>query len=341
MCVTANRNLPATDHFARCPRKLLSNVLDAFDKHDKSKLLMGFEIEFVLLDESFNLAKSMDQTIGYSMTAGLRTENLVVMEEIVAALELSGIEVYHFHTEIVDQFEVALSPLPPMQAIDALMMAQETIRTIFLRYGLRATMSPKPVFNGPQSGCHVHVSLNPATKDASASFLAGVLCKLKSLCAFGLANYDSYYRVAGDCAGEWVAWGTHNKDLPVRQVTLNRWEFRFLDVTANMYLSIAAILLAGMTGMKRQQPLTISDIQLVPSALPRVEAERQLQAYGVTEAMPSKLELALDSAKDDKELQGWVGTELFEQYVKVKDKEVEYFSKMTDGDRRLVFLKYF
>ncbi|KUJ07406.1 protein fluG [Mollisia scopiformis] len=341
MCATANRNLSATDHFARCPRKLLSKVLDAFDKQDKSKLLMGFEIEFVLLDETFNLAKSMDQTVGYSMTAGLRTEKLVVMEEIVAALEVSGIEVYHFHTEIVDQFEVALSPMPPMQAIDALMMAQETIRTIFLRYGLRATMAPKPVFNGPQSGCHVHVSLNPGTKDSSASFLAGVLCKLKPLCTFGLANYDSYYRVSGDCAGEWVAWGTHNKDLPVRQVNPNRWEFRFLDVTANMYLSIAAILVAGIAGMKRQQPLTISDVQLVPSALSHAEAGRQLQAYGVTESMPSKLEQALDAAKHDEELQGWVGTELFEQYVKVKDKEVEYFSKMTDEDRKLVFVRHF
>jgi glutamine synthetase len=90
-----------------------------------------------------------------------------------------------------------------------------------------------------------------------------------------------------------------------------------------MYLSIAAILLAGMTGIKRHQPLKISDIQLVPSALPRAEAERQLQVCGVTKAMPSKLELALDSAKEDKELQSWVGTELFDQYVKVKEKEVE------------------
>ncbi|KAH8592650.1 hypothetical protein B0O99DRAFT_629476 [Bisporella sp. PMI_857] len=63
---------------------------------------MGFEIEFVLFDESFNLAKSIGQTIEYSMTAGFRTDNLVVIKEIVTALELSGIEVYYFYTEVVD-----------------------------------------------------------------------------------------------------------------------------------------------------------------------------------------------------------------------------------------------
>jgi glutamine synthetase len=100
------------------------------------------------------------------------------------------------------------------------MMAQETIRTIYICRGLEATTTPKPVFNGAQSGCHVHLSLNPAV--GATSFLAGILQKLRPLCAFGLPNYDSYYRVIGDCAGEWVAWKTHNKDLPIRQFSPNR-----------------------------------------------------------------------------------------------------------------------
>lgn len=198
MCFTAHLGLAAP--LARCSRKLLYEVLYVFRDHCKSKLLMDFEIEFVLLNESSNIAESMNRMIGLSMTAGLRTKNLIIMKEIVAALEISGIEMYHFHAEGVGQFEIALSPLPPMQAIDALMMAQETIRTICIRHGLRATTAPKPVFNGPKSGCHVHLSLNPAHE--ANFFLSGILRKLNSLCAFGLPNYDSYSRVAGDCAGE-------------------------------------------------------------------------------------------------------------------------------------------
>lgn len=89
---------------------------------------MGSGIEFVLLDEPSNPAKSMDWVAGYSMTAGLRAENLVIMEEIVAALELPRIEV-------TDQLEMALSPLPPMQAIDTLMMTQGKVRTISVHHG--------------------------------------------------------------------------------------------------------------------------------------------------------------------------------------------------------------
>ncbi|EQL28330.1 hypothetical protein BDFG_08943 [Blastomyces dermatitidis ATCC 26199] len=337
MCYTSHLGL--TNPLARCPRNFLYEVLAAFEAQYQSTLLMGFEIEFVLLDESSNLAQSFDRLVGSSMTAGLRTENLVIMEEIVASLELSGIEIYHFHTETINQFEVALSPLAPIQAIDALMMTQETIRTICIRHGLQATMTPRPVFNGPRNGCHVHLSINPAPN--APCFLAGVLNKLKALCAFGLANYDSYHRVAGDCAGEWIAWGTHNKDFPIRQFGPNRWELRFLDITANMYLFTAVMLSAGMDGMKQNIILSVRDCQVVPSALTFEEAERQLRAFGITERMPKELEVSLDYAKDDKEIQNWVGPELFSQYVKVKEKEVEYFSKMTDEERRQKFLGYF
>lgn len=301
MCFTVH--LGFANPFARCPRKLLYEIKNAFEDQYESKLLMGFEIEFVPLDESSNLAQCLDRMIGYSMTASLRTKNLIIMEEIVAALQMSGIEVYHFHAEIVDRFEIALSPLPPMQAIDALMIAQETVRTICMRHGLRASMTPKPVFDGPQSGCHVHLSLNPAPEPTY--FLADVLRKPRSLCAFDLPYYDSYYRVAGNCAGEWVAWGTHNKDLPIRQFSSSRWEFGFLDATANMYLFTAALLSSGMPGIKQRRILTIRDCQVVPSALSVEEAERQLQEYGITERIPSKFEVSLDSAKCDKIITGF------------------------------------
>lgn len=334
-----NSHLGSADHFARCPRKLLSKVLHDFEDEYGSNLLMGFEIEFVLLDESSNLAKSMDRLAGYSMTAGLRAENLTIIEEIMAALQVSGIEIYHFHIEVADQLEIALSPLPPMQAIDALMLAQETIRTICIRHKLRATMTPKPVFNGPQNGCHVHLSLNPAPQPSS--FLAGILQKLKSLCAFGMPNFDSYYRVVGDGSGMWIGWGTENRDLPIRQISPNHWEIRCLDATANMYLFVAATLSAGMAGIQQKLPLNIRDCPVLPSEYTIKEAGERLSKYGITEHMPSKLELSLDSAKCDQELEGWIGAELLAHYRKVKDKEVEYFSKMTEEERRQKFLNYF
>ncbi|RYP41077.1 hypothetical protein DL767_001238 [Monosporascus sp. MG133] len=341
MCYTAHTGL--ADRFGRCPRSALRKALSAFDELcPGSELLMGFEIELVLLDsQTLCPIRSLDQTVGYSMMAGMRCQNLDIMEEIVTSLSKSGIGVYHFHVELIDQYEIALSALPPMQAVDSLVMAMETIRTVCFRHGLRASMAPKAVLRGPRNGCHVHFSISQTTDAAASSFLAGVLAKLKTLCALGLPNYDSYCRVAGDCTGEWIGWGTGNKDLPVRGVSSSRWEFRFLDATANTYLFITALLSAGMAGIRTRQMLDITDCQIVPSALSPDEAARQLQPFGITERMPTSLEATVRLARSDEELKRWIGYELHTQYFNVKQKEVEYFAKMTDEERRQKFLDYF
>ncbi|KAM0430142.1 hypothetical protein ACHAPT_006150 [Fusarium lateritium] len=339
MCATACGAIP--DVLERCPRSALRRALQAFDGFcPGSQLLMGFEIEFSLLDESYSLAKSMDETVGYSMIAGLRTENMAIIEDILAALSVSGIGVHHFHVETTDQYEIALSAMPPMEAIDSLIMAMETIRTVGLRHNRRATMAPRPVLSGPLSGCHMHLSIVPELP-AAPSFLAGVLERLEPLCAFGLPNYDSYCRVAGDCAGEWIGWGTGNKDLPIRGVSSSRWEFRFLDATANIYLFAAALISAGVAGIRENTVLKITDCQVVPSALTQDEAAKQLLDYGITKRMPTSLQQSLDAADCDEQLREWVGSGLLFQYLRVKRKEVEYFAQMAEEDRRKKLLGYF
>jgi hypothetical protein len=109
--------------------------------------LIGFEIEFVLLNEASELANPLDRIAGYSMTAGLRGSNLSMLEEILNALEASKTGVHYFHTEIADQLEIVLGPMTPVHAIDALMQAQEAIRTICVRHSLKASLTPRPVLN--------------------------------------------------------------------------------------------------------------------------------------------------------------------------------------------------
>ncbi|KAF2843554.1 hypothetical protein M501DRAFT_1021832 [Patellaria atrata CBS 101060] len=207
-----------------------------FKQLPRLKVLMGFEIEFVLLDDVFNLATSIDR------------QNLIIFEEIIAALEISRIDVYYFHTEIA-----------------------ETIRTISIRHGIRVSMTP-----------NLYLTVCKMETD---SFLAGILQKVGSLCAFDMPNLDSYYR--------------------------------------------------------RKEPLNIRDCPILAGKLGVGEARRQLGKYGITEPMRPKLEVSLDSLKEDKECETWFGSELFAEYVKVKDKEVEHFSGMTEEQRRQKFLVYF
>jgi len=224
-----------------------------------------------------------------------------------------------------------------VQAIDALMFAQETIRTIFVRHGLKATMAPKPVFNGPQNGCHMHLSLSNSSPQISDSFTAGILEKMKAICAFGMATYESYTRVVDDGAGLWIGWGTENRHLPIRKVGADHWEFRFFDATANPYLAMAATLAAGLNGIRTRMPLNFKDCSVFPQWL----TATQLRAYGITQKMATSLQETLDAVNADCDMRQWIGDRLLSMYSEVKEREIAAFDRMTDEQRRQKYLNYF
>ncbi|KAI6088623.1 glutamine synthetase [Hypoxylon rubiginosum] len=328
----------AETRFDKCPRMLLVQAVEQLEQKWGTKVLVGFEIEFVLLDESNNVVKPMDRLNGYSRTAGLRAETLDLVEEIVDALEKSSINIHHFHAEVQDQLEIALAPESPFEAIDSLVMAQEAIRTICVRRNIKATMTPKPTLAGPSNGLHLHLSLSKPEEVAANDFLAGVLSHMGSLCAFGMANYDSYVRSAGDAAGAWVGFGTDNRDLPVRKIGDCHWEFRMMDSTANPYLFVAVVLLAGLDGLKKETELAWKDCKFFPHLM---DNEWRIE-YGMDKRMPGTLKETLNHLKGDAAVKTWMMAEdLLKWYVSVKDKEVEEFEKIPDEQRRLRFLEYF
>ncbi len=320
-----------------CPRKLLANTVERLHKEHDAKILIGFEIEFVLLDENLKVPESLDRIVGSSMPTGMRsTKTLTIIEEVFDALELSNITVHHMHTEGSDELEFSLDPSDPLHAVDDLMLAQETIRAVALRHHLKATMTPKPLLQRfPTTGLHAHISISP--RNLGGGFLAGILTKLRALCAFGLPSYDSYHRVEHDGTGIWVGWGTENRDLPLRAIEPAHWEFRPADTTANFYLLLAAIIAAGSAGLKQDISLTQKDCPQFPAFLKPEEFE----SYGLKENLPNSLREAIKILKADHDITQWVGKDLMEKYVQVKEKEVEVFSEMRNEARRHKFLAFF
>lgn len=325
----------------KCPRMLLVQALERLDKEWGVKVLVGFEIEFVLLDGdgSNDVIKPLDRLNGYSRTAGLRAETLDIVEEIIDALEKSYISIHHFHAEVQDQLEIALTPEPALQAVDSLVLAQETIRAICVRRNLKATMTPIPTLAGPSNGLHLHLSLVDVDVERVSAdhFIAGVLDHMGSLCAFGMANYDGHARSVGDAAGAWVGFGIDNRDLPVRKTSDWHWEFRMMDGTANPYLFAAAVLLAALDGLAKKAELVWKDCKLFPHLM----NEKMRVEYGINNSMPVTFKEALDCLKEDAVVNAWIAKDLLEWYISVKEKEVEVFGKMTDEQRRLRFLEYF
>ncbi|KAI1359612.1 glutamine synthetase [Xylaria arbuscula] len=327
----------AKTRFDKCPRKLMVRALEQFEKQWDAQILIGFEIEFVLLDGSNNVVKPLDRLDGYSRTAGLRAGTLDLVEEIIEALERSSIKIHHFHAELSNQLEIALAPEPALAAVDSLVLAQETIRTICIRRDIKATLSPKPTFTGPSNGLHLHLSLSRPGCVPADAFITGVLDHMDSLCAFGMANYDSYGRSVSDCAGAWIGFGTDNRDLPVRKISDWHWEFRMMDSTANPYLFAGAVLLAALDGLERETGSSWKDCKFFPDMMD----EKMRAEYGIEKRMPSSLKEALDCLKNNADLTTCIGDELLSWFISVKDKEVVEFGKWTDEQRRVRFIEYY
>ena len=335
MCFVEHKE--AQETYDKCPRMLLSRALERLEREWGTKVLAGFEIEFMLLDQNSQPLNQLDRLNSYQTTAGLRGQTLDMVEEILDCLKKSAINIYHFHTETHDQIEIALSPEPLLEAIDSFILAQEAIRTVFIKHNIRATMTPKPLLEGPTNGVHLHMSVDKLATPHTENFLAGILNHMRSLCAFGMANFDGYVRIVKDAAGAWVGFGTENRDLPVRKISEQHWEFRMMDCTSNPFLFAAAVLLAGLSGLGEQVNLAWEDCKVFPHSLDEGERAK----YRLNKRMPSSLHEALESLKADAAMKTWISEDLLNSYILVKEKEVEAFQKMTDDQRRLRFLEYF
>ena len=323
--------------FSKCPRHLLSRTLDSCEEQGVS-FQVGFEIEFILFNELGQLSQDLDSLEAWSTTTGLRGEKLLMMEEIAAALDAAAIPVYHFHAEAPPQLELALEPLPPIQAVDCLAYTQETIKHICISHGYKATMAPKPLLQPSVfSSLHTHISISPA--DEEDYFLAALLQSIQSLCAFGLANYDSYERVRddSDTIGTWISWGTENRDTPIRKIDSGHWELRIVDSTANLYLFLAVAIAIGVRGIQEKRELRIQDCRMYPSVM----TPTQRQERGIEIPLPQTLNESITCMRGDSGLRMVVGEDILDLYVEVKTRDEGAFQRMNDDERRKLFIKLF
>jgi glutamine synthetase len=278
--------------------------------------------------------------------------------EVHDALASIGIQMPYFHPEsAAGQYEFVLPPLPPVEAVDTLYQARQCLGIVAERHGLRVTLHPLP-FVGAGSGAHMHVSLNSENllpdeiQEKGKHFWASVLEHMESICAFSLAEKESYGRVAVDhwTSGIWVAWGTQNREMPLRKSAENRWEIRCIDGFANMYLVLAVILAAGVRGIEEQTEEVIKDCPrkfsfLYPNGseqlltTPKNNAARltddQRGEYGITKKLPTTLEDALSALQEDEVLAGLLPESMAKNYVTMKYAEMEMLGKMEDWERRI------
>jgi glutamine synthetase len=160
------------------------------------------------------------------------------------------------------QYEIVLRHRPPLAACDAALLLRHRIRTTAAGLGLRAHYLAAQAPGQGSSG-HVHLSLNPADPrpgtgvlpEPLGAFLAGVLAAARPLTAIGAPTTNSYVRLrTAPFAPRELRWGVDDRTAAVRLAGRGpgtRLEFRFAGADATPHLVLAALLAAGLDGVRR------------------------------------------------------------------------------------------
>ncbi len=194
--------------------------------------------------------------------------------EMVLEMEKAGIPIKYHHPEVgaAGQFEIEPMLGQMSTMADATMMIKYIIHNTALKYGKTATFMPKPVYNEAGNGMHVHMLLlkdgQPVFSDDNGYshlsetahyFMGGLLKHISSLCALTNPSTNSFKRlVPGFEAPVTVGYATSNRSAVIRipayakTPALRRFELRNPDATCNPYLCYAAILMAGLDGIKNK-----------------------------------------------------------------------------------------
>lgn len=236
----------------------------------------------------------------------MRTEMLLEMKKC-------GVPIEKHHHEVATggQCELGFRFAALVQAADYLMTYKYCIKNVARRYGKTVTFMPKPLFNDNGNGMHCHQSIwkggQPTffqegtyanLSDIARFYIGGLLKHAPSLLAFTNPTTNSYKRlVPGFEAPVNLAYSQGNRSASVRiPLTGNspkakRLEFRCPDATSNPYLAFAAMLCAGIDGIKNQidpgEPLDKDIYDLTPEELANVPST------------PGSLEDALESLAND------------------------------------------
>ena len=184
------------------------------------------------------------------------------------------------------------------------------------------------------AGQHMHISLS--SKDKEDSFLAGVLGSVPAISAISMPNFDSWLR-RDFTGGEWIAWDVENRLATIRKIRSAYWEFRFIDSTANNYLTLAAILGVGCAAWVQGKPLSMEPMSSWPSELD----ESGRSESGIKERAPRDLRDALNALKNDKAVMSALGKSLWERYIKYKEHEEETMKQLTLQERRSTAMQIF
>ena len=284
--------------------------------------------------KNYHIAKPFD------VTYEARSEMCMLMDEMGIALN------YH-HPEVgaAGQFEIEPELGVMSKMADATMLIKYIIHNTARKYGMSATFMPKPVMGEAGNGMHVHMLLmkdgQPIFSDDNGYshlsreahyFMGGLLRHIASLCALTNPSTNSFKRlVPGFEAPVTVGYATSNRSAVIRipayakAPELRRFELRNPDATCNPYFCFAAILMAGIDGIKNKIDPHENGWGPYDCNLFHLPEEEKAKL----QHLPTSLSEALDALERDNDYLtagGVFPKELIDNFIKTKRAEVHELS---------------
>jgi glutamine synthetase len=334
--VVAGANNPDMTPNLLAPRTLLESIIGEY-KELGLVPVAGPELEFYIADinEDGSYRRAINPT-GRVYTSGATVDPKGTFLHLLRMLDRLRIGVFAGNHEFSpSQYEINIWHGEALDACDRIWMLKAGVKDVIARLGQAATFSGKPWSDEGGSGFHLHLSLTNAAGEnlmhdgaelsaTARHMIAGIMEHAAALTAFCNPTINAFRRLGPDTLAPYRAnWGYDNRSalvrIPPERGSGTRLEVRLGDGAANAYLMTAALLAAGLDGIRRElEP---------PSAAEGYAYEDESRPV-----LPMTLGAALDALRADDVLIDLLGGPLVDVFEVMKRDEIERFTEAVGPD---------
>lgn len=267
-----------------------------------------------------------------------------IRSQMCLVLEDMGIktEAHHHEVATANQNEIATRFNTLVAKADEIQVLKYVIHNVADSYGKTATFMPKPIVGDNGSGMHVHQSLAKGgtnifsgnkyggLSDEALYYIGGIIKHARALNALTNPSTNSYKRlVPGFEAPVMLAYSAKNRSASIRiphvsSEKARRIEVRFPDPMGNPYLSLTAMMMAGLDGIQNK----IHPGDAMDKDLYDLPAEEAAEIPTVATSLEMALE-ALDKGREFLTRGDVFSNDYIDSYIALKQKEVTYLNMTT------------
>ena len=329
------------------PRNILKKAVETAKTHGYDTVSISPEMEFYVFDDSKESLYDIAEIEGYFIPPPIdnvkdfrkKLSNLLMESEYKVT--------YHHHETGKCQHEVEIKGLDAVAAADFCMYFKFLAREIANLNELLITFMPKPLSDEAGNGMHAHIALykkgtnmfldenDPYNLSQTAHyFMGGILEHARAMAAIANPTMNSYKRLIPHFeAPLYIAWAQYNRSSLIRIPAKKDVdvEIRNADPAANPYLFFAALIHAGLDGIKKKityEPITKNIYKMTDEEIKHHKINR----------LPTNLMEALEEFDRDTVLKEAIGKDAADLFIENKTNEWHnYLAEITDLDYKFYF----